>query len=192
MNDTILVAYASRTGTTRGVAEEIGDILADHGMPVEVLPMVKVTDVKSYRAVVAGSAIQAAAWLPEAIRFLQTHRVELNRKPFAAFLVCMTLAMPKGEQYRQNISGWMNPVRALVQPVSVGMFPGALHLKDIPSAGDRLKFRLSVMMGVWKEGDHRDWPAIRLWTEGLLPLLNRREPGNVIGEYNGRPVTAQL
>jgi len=41
----------------------------------------------------------------------------------------------------------------------------------IPSASDRLKFRLSVLFGAWKEGDHRDWKAIQLWAENLIPLL---------------------
>jgi hypothetical protein len=34
-----------------------------------------------------------------------------------------------------------------------------------------LKFRMSVMFGIWKEGDHRDWNAIRTWAESLHPLL---------------------
>jgi hypothetical protein len=43
---------------------------------------------------------------------------------------------------------------------------------DDPSSADRLKFRLSVLFGVWKEGDHRDWNAIRAWAESVRPLLN--------------------
>jgi hypothetical protein len=30
---------------------------------------------------------------------------------------------------------------------------------------------LSVLFGVWKEGDHRDWEAIRTWAESLRPKL---------------------
>jgi hypothetical protein len=41
----------------------------------------------------------------------------------------------------------------------------------VPSAGDRFKFRLSVIFGVWKEGDQRDWEAIRVWAESLRPLM---------------------
>lgn len=33
----------------------------------------------------------------------------------------------------------------------------------------KVVFRLSVMLGVWTEGDHRDWDAIRAWAENLLP-----------------------
>jgi menaquinone-dependent protoporphyrinogen oxidase len=166
----ILVTYASRNGSTAGVAEAIGKTLAESGAQVDVLPMQAVEDLTPYRAVVAGSAIQAAQWLPEAMQFVQSHRAELRHKPFAAFLVCMTLAMHKGD-YRQQVATWLDPVRAQVPLVSAGLFAGALDTRKIKSWGDRVKFRLSVLMGVWSEGDHRDWNAIHTWAEGLRPLL---------------------
>jgi menaquinone-dependent protoporphyrinogen oxidase len=173
MDDKILVAYASRAGSTAGVAEAIGKTLAESGAQVEVRLMKDVQDLTPYRAVVAGSAIQGRKWLPEAMQFVQTHQAALAHKPFAAFLVCMTLAMPGANQYREHVAGFIHPVRALVQPVSEGLFAGALDISKIPSFGDRLKFRLSVIFGVWSEGDHRDWNAIRAWAESLRPLLSK-------------------
>ncbi len=171
MNDKILVAYASQMGSTAGVAEMIGKTLVGSGVTVDVRPIAEVADLGAYRAVVMGSAIQAAKWLPEAMQFLQVHRAELSRKPFAAFLVCMTLAMPRAENYRQGVAEWLAPVRALVHPVSEGLFAGALDVGKIPSFGDKLNFRLSVALGVWSEGDHRDWDAIRAWANTTRPLL---------------------
>ncbi len=170
MNDKILVTYASRNGSTTGVAEAIGMTLTRAGLQVDVLPMQEVRDLALYKAVVAGSAIQAAQWLPEAMQFVQAHRAELARKPFAAFLVCMTLSMKNGS-YREHVATWLDPVRALVKPVSEGLFAGALDIRKIPSFSNRLKFRLSVMMGVWSEGDHRDWNAIQAWAESLPASL---------------------
>jgi menaquinone-dependent protoporphyrinogen oxidase len=171
MSQKILITYASRFGSTAGVAEGIGKTLAEHGAQVEVLPMKEVNDISGYQAVVAGSAINGGVWLPEALQFVQSHQAGLRSKPFAAFLVCMTLAMKNGEQYRGNVSAWLDPVRVVVRPVSEGLFAGALDISKIPSFSDRLKFRLSVFFGVWKEGDHRDWNAIRTWAAALLPLL---------------------
>jgi menaquinone-dependent protoporphyrinogen oxidase len=171
MSDKILVTYASRTGSTIGVAEAIGKTLAESGAQVDVLPMQEVKDLSPYRAVVAGSAIQKKQWLPEAMQFIQANRVELARKPFAAFLVCMTLAMRNGETYRPFVSEFLAPVRALVKPVSEGLFAGALDIRKIPSLGDRLKFRSSVLFGAWSEGDHRDWNAIHDWADGLHSQL---------------------
>ena len=170
MNDKILVTYTSRNGSTAGVAEAIGNTLTETGLQVDVLLTPEVKDLTSYRAVVAGSAIQAAQWLPEAMQFIQTHRAELAKKRFAAFLVCMTLAMKKGD-YREQVAAWLDPVCAIVQPISKGLFAGALDIRKVPTLGDRLKFSLSVKMGIWSEGDHRDWNAIHSWAESLVPLL---------------------
>ena len=170
MSNKILVAYASRAGSTAGVAEAIGVTLAESGAQVEVRPMKDVKDLAPYRAVVAGSAIHGGRWLPEAMQFMQTHQATLAQKPFAAFLVCMTLAM-SNDKYREHVADWLEPVRALVRPVSEGLFAGALDISKIPSFGDRLKFRLSVVFGVWSEGDHRDWNAIRAWAESIRRLL---------------------
>ena len=171
MTNKILVTYATCTGSTVGVAEAIGKSLSEAGVQVDVLPMSAVSNLAPYQAVVAGSAIQNQRWLPEAMQFAQAHQAELRRIPCAVFLVCMTLAMRNGEKYRPFAAEFMAPVRALVQPVSQGLFAGALDIRKVPSAGDRFKFRLSVLFGVWKEGDHRDWNAIRIWAESLRPQL---------------------
>jgi len=171
MSSKILITYATCTGSTVGVAEAIGKTLAEGGAQVDVLPMQQVQDLSSYGAVVAGSAIQGKRWLPEAMQFIRAHQAELSRQPFAAFLVCMTLAMRNGENYRSHVAEFLAPVRALVRPVSEGLFAGALDIGKIPSLADRLKFRLSVLFGVWTEGDHRDWNAIRAWTESLRSQL---------------------
>jgi menaquinone-dependent protoporphyrinogen oxidase len=163
----ILVTYASCTGSTVGVAEAIGRSLAEGGCQVEVRPMKDVQDLTPYQAVVAGSAIQNRQWLPEAVHFIETQRAALAHKPFAAFLVCMTLAMKNADDYRGFVSDFLQPVRALVRPVSEGLFAGVLDIKKVPSLSDRIKFRLSVLFGVWSEGDHRDWNAIRSWAESL-------------------------
>jgi menaquinone-dependent protoporphyrinogen oxidase len=170
VSNEVLVTYASRTGSTAGVAEAIGASLSKHGTQVDVRPMQEVEELTPYRAVVAGSAIQGKQWLPEAMQFVGTHQAALAQRPFAAFLVCMTLAI-SNEKYREEVADWMQPVRAMVKPVSEGLFAGVLDIGRVPSLRDRLGFRLSVALGVWSEGDHRDWDAIRSWAESIRPLL---------------------
>ena len=171
MSNKILVTYASRLDSTAGVAEAIGKTLADNGVQVDVRRMEEVTDLSAYDAVVAGSAVRGKQWLPEATQFVQKHQAALRQKPFAAFLVCMTLAMKNGEKYRPHVATWLDPVRAMAKPVSTGIFAGVLNISKIESFSKRVNFRLSVLFGVWKEGDHRDWNAIREWAASLNPLL---------------------
>lgn len=171
MSKKILVTYATRTGWTVGVAEAIGKTLEENGAQVDVIPMREVKDLSAYQSVVAGSSINGAAWMPEAMQFIRAHQSELKSKPFATFQVCMTLAMRNGENYRPHVMAWLEPVRRLVKPVREGFFAGGLEIRRIPSFADRLKFRISVLFGVWKEGDHRDWNAIRSWTLDTLKVL---------------------
>lgn len=171
MTKRVLVTYASQTGFTQGVAEMVAKTMASDSLDVDVQQMESVSDLSPYQAVVAGSGIQAGAWLPEAMEFIKINKHELTKKQFAAFLVCMTLAMKNGDKYRSHVKEWMEPVKAIVPTVSENIFAGGLDIKKIPKASDRMKFRISTMLGVWKEGDHRDWDAIREWSYELKEIF---------------------
>ncbi len=168
-NNKILVAYASRSGSTGGVAEAIGKTLAEQGSPVDVLLMKDVKDLSSYQAVVLGSAICGAKWLPEAMQFVEARQRELASKQVAIFMVCITLAMPGGERYRDGIAGWMAPVRNLLRPVSEGAFAGTLDFSKMPLITEGLRMRALSTFTRTPEGDYRDWDAIRAWA-GRLPF----------------------
>ena len=184
MSQRILVTYASRSGTTAEVANEIGktlltpsmllpkmEHLGEQTLQVDVKPMHEVQNLSPYDAVIAGSAIRGAHWLPEAVQFIRTYQSTLRHKPFAMFTVCITLAMINGEQYRNGVSEWTAPVRAIVPPLSEGLFAGRLDFHRLPINWETLKLRATVAMGIFPRGDRRDWNAIRAWAESLKPML---------------------
>lgn len=171
---TILVTFASRSGSTVGIAEAIGKVLKQHGIAVDVRPMSEVENVKGYQAIVLGSAIRQEKWLPEAMQFIHKHQVELEHKPVATFLVCMALATNNATRYAsglQSAKEWMRPVRELVQPMSEGYFAGALNLSKIKELHFRIVLSVLVMLGLFPTGDHRDWDAINQWADGLPAQL---------------------
>jgi menaquinone-dependent protoporphyrinogen oxidase len=175
----ILVTYASRAGSTAEVAEAIAKTLMTpsrrvRGLDdvlVDVMPMREVQDLSSYQAVIAGSAIRKSKWLPEAVQFIRTHQSTLRHKPFAMFTVCITLAMSNSDQYRSAVSAWVSPVRAMVRPLSEGLFAGMLDFNKLPVNWDTLMLRATVWFGVFPRGDHRDWNEIHAWAESLKPML---------------------
>src|SRR6266540_6285422 len=73
-----LVAYATEMGSTREIAEAIGDEIARTGIEVDVVPAAGVTDVRPYQAVVVGSALYMGRWRRPAVLLLKRHTAVLR------------------------------------------------------------------------------------------------------------------
>ncbi len=171
MPDRILVTFASRAGSTAEVAEAIARTLTQGGAQVDVVPMNSVKDLSPYQAVVAGSAIRGSKWLPEAIQFVRTHQSMLAQKKVALFTVCITMTMKNAEKYRAGVMNWVAPVRAMVKPINEELFAGMLDFGKLPINKDTLMLRLSIVLGIFPRGDHRDWNKIQSWAQSLKPIL---------------------
>ena len=75
----VLVAYGSRHGGTRGIAERIGEVLRTEGLDVEVAAADHVTDVADADAFVVGSGVYMGSWLKEAGRIREAQRGDARR-----------------------------------------------------------------------------------------------------------------
>ncbi len=67
---TVLVTYASKHGSTQGIAEAIGGRLRERGLDAEVRPVGEVNGLERYDALVIGSAVYLGSWRKEAHAFL--------------------------------------------------------------------------------------------------------------------------
>ena len=81
----ILLAYASRFGSTQEVAEFIAASLREVGHHVDIQPVQEVTSLDRYEAVVLGAAIYNARWNADAHQFVSQHRGALRQRPVAIF-----------------------------------------------------------------------------------------------------------
>ena len=170
----ILVAYATRKGTTAEVAAEVGWALGSAGGCVaDVRPIAGLDALAGYDAAVVGSAIRGSKWLPEAVNFVTEHEEDLVQMPVAYFAVCLTMREDT-ESTRAEVSACLDPVRDVVAPVDVGLFAGALDYSQFT-------FPMGLMMRTIKapEGDFRDWTAIREWGAGLGRALVSPAPAAV-------------
>ncbi len=155
----VLVAYASRYGSTAEVAQAIADELCRRGQAAEVRSVEEVTDLSAYSAVVIGSAIRMARWLPAATAFVQTHQAALGQMPMAFFTVHM-LALDDSSASRQKRAEYTAAERAMVKPVAEAFFAGKIDVKQLNFV-ERLMFKTTGSPG----GDLRDWQSIRDWTD---------------------------
>jgi menaquinone-dependent protoporphyrinogen oxidase len=162
----ILIAYASRCGSTGEVAQAISRVLCQAGAAVDVRQMKDVADVSAYRAVIVGSAAYRFSLLPEAVEFVKANRRPLSQVPLAYFVVCGTLQEDTPEK-RQRAAAYLAPLREMVQPADEGLFAGAIDY-------GRVSFleQLIVRMLGGKEGDWRDWDAIEAWAGRLPPAMS--------------------
>lgn len=169
----ILVAYASRFGSTAGVAAAVGDGLRDGGATVDVRAVADGADPAEYDAAVIGGPIHYDRWTRDAARFVTAHRDALNRIPVAFFFTCLTLS-DGGDKARRQADGYGRAMAERfpgIAPVAVGGFAGAVDFAAFPFYARPLVRAMFAYLRV-QEGDYRDWAAIRDWAAGLEPSLD--------------------
>ena len=156
---TILVAYASKQGSTQGIAERIAEKLRQLGKEAEARPVEAVEDPGSYEALVIGSAIYYGSWLKEATEWVRRNRAVLAQRPVWLFSVG-----PLGIEFKdaEEQPKEMAEFQKAIGPRDQRIFFGALD----PS---RLSFAERMMVKAVRApaGDFRNWPAIEAWAESI-------------------------
>ena len=85
MKATVLVAYATRYGSTHEVAEVVAATLREQGLTVEMLAAREIQTLDGYSAVVLGAPLYMFHWHKDARHFLERHRAALSVRPVAIF-----------------------------------------------------------------------------------------------------------
>jgi len=81
----VLIAYASKMGSTQEIAEKIGNRLSDAGFDVVVRSCADAPPVGEFSAVIIGSALYVRRWLKEATRYLAREAPNLAGRPTYLF-----------------------------------------------------------------------------------------------------------
>ena len=161
----VLVAYATKYGSTREVAETVVEVLGEYGNEADVRSARDVKSLDGYSAVVLGGALYFFRWHRDARRFLSRHRAALEALPVAIF------AMGPFNDTPEEFSGSRRQLdRVLAKhpwltPAGVAVFggrfdPTGLRFPDTNPA-----------MRKMPASDIRDWDAIRAWAAGLPRAL---------------------
>jgi menaquinone-dependent protoporphyrinogen oxidase len=159
----ILVAVASRHGSTLEIAEIIAEELRAAGQAVEVRDIADGPLLGTYTSVIVGSAVYMGAWLPEATQFIDHHQAELKDKP-----VWLFSSGPLGAEDPKPTSPPAQIAELIEHTGARGhcIFVGKLD-KSVLNFGEGL---LAKMVRA-PEGDFRDWAAIRGWAHEIASAL---------------------
>ena len=174
----VLVAYASRTGFTKGIAEFIGERLGEHGTQVDVQGVDSVKNLAGYDAFVIGSALYNLHWLKEAKSFVSNNRALLCTRPvwlFSSGPVGTKTTDAQGRDLR-DVSGpkEIDELREAVNPRDHWVFFGGLDGSRLTGAigfAYRMARRSQAARELMPEGDFRDWKEIESWAKGIAEAL---------------------
>ena len=162
MSASVLVAYATLSGSTQEVAEAIAATLREGGLKVEIQPIRQVRTLEGYRAVVLGAPLYMFHWHKDALSFLSRHRQALTERPVAVFALGPFHDEEKEwQEVRAQLDKELAKFPWLV-PVAVAIFGG----KFDPA---RLRFPYNLLPALKQipASDIRDWTAIRAWASTL-------------------------
>ena len=161
----VLVAFATKYGSTQEVAEAVAAALKERGIDVDVRPAREVKALDGYSAVVLGAPLYYFRWHKDARKFLDHHRKALVGLPVAVFALGPFANEP--DQF-EDARGRLDKAlaeRDWLSPVAVEVFGGKFD-----SAGLRFPDANPGMKKI-PASDIRDWEAIRAWASALPEVL---------------------
>ncbi len=85
MGRKVLVACASKRGSTAEIGEAVVDALREEGLDAELRTIREARNLAPYDAVVLGSAVYASRWRSEAVSYLLRHRRALSERDLWLF-----------------------------------------------------------------------------------------------------------
>lgn len=160
----VLVAYASKHGSTQGIAQAIAGRLQELGHQAQARAVHDVTDLGDAQAIVLGSALYAGSWMKEAVEFVHRNAAGMSRVP-----VWLFSSGPLGDEVKDHEEQprQLPELTQLCHPKGHRIFFGALD-HDTLGFGERMLVKAVKA----PNGDFRDWGAIKEWSESLAQDLS--------------------
>jgi menaquinone-dependent protoporphyrinogen oxidase len=170
----ILVVYASRYGSTQGIAERIASTLNESGQQAAAVPAGKAGLLDGYDAFVIGSAAYMASWMKEATDFVRRNASQLRGKPvwlFSSGPIGTATVDAQGRDVRETtVPKEIAEFTTSIGPRDHHVFFGAFDHTKL-NLTHRLVYALPAMKDVLTDGDFRDWEEIDAWAKEIAAAL---------------------
>jgi menaquinone-dependent protoporphyrinogen oxidase len=165
MSDQVLVAYAPREESTRGIAASVAEVLEDAGVRVRLQTVDAVGDPRASRAAIIGCSVFGGEWLAGARSFLKTHVAALEAMPVWLFASAPVVPLPE-DPGRRDVPRDLVALVERIRPRDVALFAGSLQPHHVGS-GLRVLAKLSRSSFTGR----RDWTAVERWAQGIAAEL---------------------
>jgi menaquinone-dependent protoporphyrinogen oxidase len=162
---TVLVAYASKHGSTAEIARAIAEALNAAGLQADCHDAGYIASLEPYDAVVLGSAVYMKRWRREARRFLRRHAAELSERPFWVFS-----SGPVGDPANDD-PRWNEPADSIAAAERLGARGHIVFGGSVPSEPHSFVRRSMAKSLPPEHRDRRDWDEIRAWAAAVASEL---------------------
>lgn len=163
---TVLVAYASKRGSTAEIAETIAATLRREGLGVCLERAEDVQSLDPYDAVILGSAVYMKRWRGDARHFLKKHRKALKQTPFWVFS-----SGPVGDPAKDNPE-WNEPPKIAEKVEELGGREHVVFGGCLPAEPQGFMEKAMVEGTPRELRDRRDWRQVRDWTHQIAKQLS--------------------
>ncbi len=169
----ILVAYATRYGSTQEVAEAVAATLRKQGLGVDTQAVRKVRSLAGYRAIVLGVPLYMGSMPKDAQKFLQLHQTTLEQMPVAIFALGPTLDPPDEREWQETRAQLDKALAkfAWLRPVTIEMFGGKFDPAKFNIPHRLISALPASPLHNLPASDIRDWDAIHAWASDLAEKL---------------------
>jgi menaquinone-dependent protoporphyrinogen oxidase len=178
MSAAVLVAYATRYGSTQEVAEAIAARLRECELEVAIQPMRDVRTLEGYRAVVLGAPLYLGRWHKDADRFLSRHREALMERSVAIFALGPFHSSTEEKEW-QGARAMLDAALAKfpwLTPVALELFGGKFDPAKLRFLDKFIASLPASPLHQMLASDVRDWTAIRAWASSLAAQLQPAVP----------------
>jgi len=166
----VLVAYGTRYGSTREVAETVAATLGEQGVGTDVKQAREVRSLDGCDAVVLGTPLYMGALHKDVRALLEKHRAALEETPFAVFALGPIKADDGLDGSREQLFTALAKL-PVPTPAATAVFVGAYDPARL-GFKDRMIAALpaSPLHGETAHAE-RDWETIRGWSGDLAGRL---------------------
>jgi len=163
----VLIAYSTRTGSTREVAEAVADVLRQTRLTVDVARVRDVNSLDRYSTVILGTPIYLGALPKEIHEFLSRFRAPLSRRLSWVFALGPVLGTRDEFGLAANQTGNELALFPWFQPVEVKIMGGRFNAKRMPFPFNLMRHLVPSQFKGVPNADLRNWNDIRAWATGV-------------------------
>ena len=164
----VLVAYATRFGSTHEVASAIVRELNAAGLQAQSAEADNALSPDDFDAFVIGSPMYGGTWMSDAAMFTAIMAERIGGGPVALFSIG-TLGVNNPDAGHAEHNAFVERIGSVAPGLNVighTDFTGYFERANLP-----WYLRILDCFVPNPQGDHRDWAAIKEWTRSLVPEL---------------------